>query len=169
MRAAFAATLLTLAAAAAPAVATAQTVTAPLGQAVRLPVRGIAADVVVGDPKIADVTVVNPTALFVSGKGYGATNLIVLDGVGRTLFSGKIIVPAGDPGQVTVQRGREMQAFYCSPSCDAPVGPPRSSGSSEMRTASAGGAGTAFAPPVSVEAAPAVPSAPPPLATSALR
>lgn len=106
----------------APAAASAQTLTAPLGQAVRLPVRGAAADVVVGDPRIADVTVVSPTALFVSGRSYGATNLIVMDAVGRAVFSGRVVVPASDPGQVTIQRGREAQAIFCAPTCDARPG-----------------------------------------------
>lgn len=105
----------------APLTAAAQTVTAPLGQAVRLPLRGPAADVVVGDPKVADVTVVSPTALFVLGRGFGATNLIVMDPLGRTLFNGKIIVPASDPSQVTIQRGRDATALLCAPTCNVPA------------------------------------------------
>lgn len=107
--------------ASAPLCATAQTVTAPLGQAVRLPLRGPAADVVVGDPKVADVTVVSPTALFVLGRGFGATNLIVMDPLGRTLFNGKIVVPASDPSQVTIQRGRASTALLCAPTCNVPT------------------------------------------------
>lgn len=116
---------------AAPAAAAAQTVTAPLGQAVRLPLRGPAADVVVGDPKIADVTVVSPTALFVSGRGFGVTNLVVLDVLGRTLFNGRILVPAVDPGQITVQRGRESRAVFCAATCDLPRGEAAPSASPE--------------------------------------
>jgi hypothetical protein len=152
------ASLLSLTAAAAPLAAAAQTITAPMGQAVRLPIRGSASDVVVGDPKIADVTVVSPTALFVAGKGHGATNLIVLDAVGRTLFNGRVLVPAADPGQVTIQRGREMKAFFCSPNCDTPAG--ASAGGGETRA-------TAAASPPMVETT----SAPQPqqAAASALR
>jgi hypothetical protein len=116
----------------------AQTLTAPLGQAVRIPIRGMASDVIVGDTKIADVTVVGPGALFVSGRGYGSTNVVVMDAGGRTLFNGRVMVPMSNAGQVTVYRGRDRAAVFCAPYCDTP------------------GAGmTAAAAPVAAIAAPA--------------
>lgn len=102
----------------APAIAAAQTVTAPLGRVVRVPLAGAAADVVVGNPRIADVTVVSPTALFVSGKGYGATNVIVMDRTGRTIFNGMIQVPVPNDGQVSVLRGGRAATYFCAPNCD---------------------------------------------------
>ncbi len=107
---------LALAAAATPALA--QSLTAPLGQAVRVPIRGMATDVVVGDAKIADVTVVGPGALFVSGRGYGSTNLVVMDGAGRTLFNGRVLVPRATAGEVTVIRGSTRTSAFCAPLCE---------------------------------------------------
>lgn len=106
-----------IAATLASAAASAQTITAPLGRAVRVPLGGSAADVVVGDPKIADVTVVSPTAIFVAGKAFGATNLVVLDRTGRTIFSGSVQVPMSSDGQVSVVRGGKASAYLCSPTC----------------------------------------------------
>jgi Flp pilus assembly secretin CpaC len=113
--------LLTFAAVTAATPALAATLTAPLGQAVRLPIRGVASDVVVGDTKIADVTVVGPSTIYVSGRGYGSTNVVVVDAGGRTLFDGRIVVPAANVGQVTLYRGSEQSLVMCTPNCSAPV------------------------------------------------
>lgn len=106
------------AAALAPAVSAAQTVTAPLGRAVRVPLAGSAADVVVGNPKVADVTVISPTALFVSGKSFGSTNVIVMDRTGRTIFNGVVQVPMSSDGQVSVLRAGKPATYFCAPNCD---------------------------------------------------
>lgn len=145
--------------------ALAQTLTAPVGQAVRVPIRGAAADVLVGDPKVADVTVISPSVLFVAGRGAGSTNLVVLDAAGRTLFNSRIVVPANDPGQVTIQRGRETRAFFCAPDCGSSAG----GASDERRYADAGSAAAAPTLTPTAVQAPAIPSSPPPTASSALR
>jgi hypothetical protein len=119
MRRSFALLAFAAIAGATPALAGAS-LTAPLGQAVRIPIRGVASDVVVGDTKIADVTVVGPSALFVSGRGYGSTNVVVMDAGGRTLFDGRVYVPASSAGQVTVIRGKSQSAVLCTPNCAEP-------------------------------------------------
>ena len=113
--------LLAVAALATTTPAFAASLTAPLGQAVRIPIRGAATDVIVGDTKIADVTVVGPNALFVSGRGYGSTNVIVMGAGGRTLFDGRVLVPMSNANQVTVHRGRERASVLCTPNCDMPA------------------------------------------------
>jgi hypothetical protein len=163
MRRSFAVALLA-AAALTPAVTAAQTVTAPLGRAVRVPLGGAAAsDVVVGNPKVADVTVVSPSVVFVSGKSFGSTNVIVMDRTGRTLFNGTVNVPMPEDGQVSVMRGPKTATYYCSPSCDRPVmehGDDREMAGSPAPEAGAGRA-TATVPAT-------IPGAPP-LAASAMR
>ena len=67
----------------------------PIDHSVRLAVSGQAASVVIGNPQVADVTVVNSHTLFVSGRGYGETDVVVLDHMGRTIYSGDVIVAAG--------------------------------------------------------------------------
>lgn len=101
-----------------PAIAAADVLTAPLGRAVRVPLAAAAADVVVGDPKIADVTVVSPTVLFVSGKAFGSTNLVVLDRTGRTIFDGRVQVPLHADGQVSISRGAKAATYFCAPNCN---------------------------------------------------
>src|SRR5215831_10742116 len=66
--------------------ARADTVTVHLDQAyiVRLPDR--VATIVIGNPLIADATLQSGGVLVVTGKGYGATNLLALDRAGQILL-----------------------------------------------------------------------------------
>src|SRR5215472_1904727 len=78
---------LALLAAGAAAPAHADTVTINVDQAhvMRLPDR--VATIVIGNPMIADATLQGGGVLVVTGKGYGATNLVALDRAGRVLLS----------------------------------------------------------------------------------
>jgi hypothetical protein len=150
--------LLALAATAFATPVLAQSLTAPLGTAVRIPIRGVASDVVVGDTKVADVTVVGPSALFVSGRGYGSTNVVVMDAGGRTLFNGRVTVPMSTPGQVTVYRGRESGAVFCAPLCDTANGGALSA--AQVADAAPASPPAAFSAPIPVPVpVPAAPSA----------
>jgi Flp pilus assembly secretin CpaC len=129
-----------LAFAAALALATplaAQTMVVPIDHSTRLNVSGSAASVVVGNPQVADVTVVDSHTVFVSGRGYGQTDVVVLDGAGRTLYAGEVIV--GSPttyGQVSVYRGAARTDMACAPNCEVTFRSPTKGESS----GSAGGA-----------------------------
>jgi hypothetical protein len=56
--------------------------------------------------------------LFVMGRGYGITNLIVLDRAGRTIWSGAINVSPPDASQVSLFRGSRVANMACSPRCE---------------------------------------------------
>jgi Flp pilus assembly secretin CpaC len=105
---------LTIAFAAAPAVALAMLV--PINHAQRIDVRGVAASVVVGNPKIASVTVVDAHTLYIMGRGPGSTNVVVLDKAGRTLFTGDVTV-AATGANVSLYRGDKRTQVNCSYSC----------------------------------------------------
>jgi hypothetical protein len=106
---------LSAALASAPALADALVVT--LDHSTRLDVRGQAASVLIGNPKVADVTVVDTHTLFVSGRGYGQTDVVVLDRAGRILFKGDVTVAAADNGLVSVYRGAQRTEFACDRAC----------------------------------------------------
>ena len=94
----------------------ARAIAVPLDYSTRLHISGSAASVVVGNPAIADVTVVDSHTLYVQGRGLGSTNVIVLDRAGRTLFADDVLV--GSPGaHVTVYHGADRDDFACSPRC----------------------------------------------------
>ncbi|NJM34682.1 MAG: pilus assembly protein [Rhodomicrobium sp.] len=78
---------------------------------------GDAAQIIVGNPAIADVAVQSPRLLVVTGKSYGATNLIVLDDAGRETYGARLAVGEGGTRQVTVYRGTSRQSLHCAPEC----------------------------------------------------
>lgn len=82
---------------------------------IRLPER--TQTVVVGNPIVADITVQRNGILVVTGKSYGATNLIALDGSGLMLAESMISVQAPTDAVVTVQRGLQRESYSCTPTC----------------------------------------------------
>ena len=61
----------------------------------RIPLRAAAGSVIVGNPLIADVTVVDSNTLYITGKGYGITEIVAVDAIGRTVFQRQIVVSDG--------------------------------------------------------------------------
>lgn len=88
-----------------------------IDHATRVQLRAPAGSVIVANPKIADVTVVDANTLFIVGKGYGVTEVVAVDGVGRTLFQREIVVTGGSTGSVRVWRGGQATEMACSASC----------------------------------------------------
>lgn len=97
--------------------AQAQTLNVEIDRSARVALMGSAASVIVGNPAIADVTVVDANTLFVTGKGYGVTEVVAVDGVGRTIFQGEIVVTGGSTGSVRVWRGAQATEMACAASC----------------------------------------------------
>lgn len=88
-----------------------------IDQSQRIGLRGSVASVIVGNPSIADVTVVDSNTLFIVGKGYGMTEIVAVDGVGRTLFQNKVTVTGGGSGSMRVWRGAQATDMVCAQSC----------------------------------------------------
>lgn len=87
----------------------------------RLNLNGSAASVIVGNPQIADVTVVDAHTLFVSGRAYGVTEIVVLDAAGRSIYQGEVVVSSPSSGQVRVWRGASLTNMACSATCSVSV------------------------------------------------
>jgi Flp pilus assembly secretin CpaC len=89
-----------------------------IDQAQRVALRGAAASVIVGNPQIADVTVVDANTLYVTGKGYGVTEVVAVDAVGRTVFQSEVVVTgAAGSSTVRVWRGGQATEMACASSC----------------------------------------------------
>jgi len=85
-------------------------------EVVRLP--GAAASIVVGNPKIADVTVQSSDLIFVVGRGYGETNLIILDARGNTMMNADLQVVNTLPRNgVRLYNGKSRETYSCIPFC----------------------------------------------------
>ena len=75
------------------------------------------ATLVIGNPIIADVTMLKGTGeMVVTGKGFGETNLITLDAQGNVLDE-KIIRVVPTDSSLIVQRGMERESYSCAPQC----------------------------------------------------
>ncbi|MEG6508450.1 pilus assembly protein N-terminal domain-containing protein [Methyloligella sp. 2.7D] len=81
-----------------------------------------AAEIIVGNPSIADVSVQNAGLLVVTGKSFGRTNMIVIDGAGNELLNTALSVSDPGFGMVTLHKGTEPgQTVYCAPRCTTPL------------------------------------------------
>jgi hypothetical protein len=104
------------------------------------------ATIVIGNPLIADVAIQSGGVAVVTGKGYGATNLIALDRSGATLMEKNILVQGPRDRIVVVYRGVDRESWSCTPNCerritlgDAPTFFDSTLGQSGTRSGQAGG------------------------------
>lgn len=79
------------------------------------------ATIVVGNPLIADVALQPGGTMVVTGKGYGTTNLIVMDRTGGILEEHTILVEGSRDRLVTVFRGIDRETYSCTPVCQRRV------------------------------------------------
>lgn len=90
-------------------------VTIDIAKVARLPTN--AATLVIGNPAIADVTMVKASAsMVITGKSYGETNLIALDKNGELVAESAIRVRQNN-ATILVQRGSSHMSYSCSPDC----------------------------------------------------
>ncbi len=99
----------------------------------RIVLNGSVGNVIVGDPTIADVVMIDAHSVIVVGKGYGSTEVLAIDRDGHTLLNARVSVAAPSEGRVTVYRGPVVTEYSCSGRCQS-LTPPGGGG---------GGGGTA--------------------------
>jgi Pilus formation protein N terminal region len=83
---------------------------------IRLPDK--VATIVIGNPMIADVAVQPGGIMVVTGKGYGTTNVVVLDRAGSVLMEKSIEVQGPSAHVVVMYRGIERETYSCTPNCE---------------------------------------------------
>ena len=83
-------------------------------QLLRLP-RPVA-EIVVGNPSIADVTIQGANLLVVTGKSFGVTNVIALDSE-RNIIQDQRISVERDQTTVILRRGTDRLTYNCNPNC----------------------------------------------------
>ena len=102
---------------AAPAKADTLSINVDQAQIMHLPEK--IATIVIGNPLIADATLQSGGILVVTGKGYGATNLLALDRSGRVVMEKTVqVLGAGTGDIVTVYKGVERESYSCAPNCE---------------------------------------------------
>ncbi len=76
-----------------------------------------ASSVIVANPEIADVNVVDSHTVYVIGRGYGSAAVTVLDRLGHPIFEGQVMVTAGQHDSVTMYKGSRPTVMVCSNVC----------------------------------------------------
>jgi hypothetical protein len=77
------------------------------------------ATIVIGNPLIADASLQPGGLMVLTGKGYGMTNLIVLDRTGTVVMEKSVEVQGpGSKDVVVVYRGVDRETYSCTPKCE---------------------------------------------------
>jgi Flp pilus assembly secretin CpaC len=80
-----------------------------------------AADIIIGNPNIADVSIQGGNLLVVTGKSFGITNIIILDADRNVIQDQRVMVERDVNKIVHLQRGTNRQSWNCSPQCNPTV------------------------------------------------
>lgn len=96
----------------------AATINVGVNEARRIMLGGTAANVVVVDTKVADVSMFDAHSVIVTGKDFGSTGLLVTDRAGHTLLDTQVMVSSPDAGHVSYFAGPGLVSDYaCGAHC----------------------------------------------------
>jgi Flp pilus assembly secretin CpaC len=74
--------------------------------------------VVVGDPAIADAVVKDARTVVLTGKGFGITNIVILDADGAAIVDDQVMVSRSVANTTRVYRRAYVQTLSCTPYCE---------------------------------------------------
>ncbi len=80
-----------------------------------------AAEIIIGNPAIADISVQAGNLLVITGKTFGITNIIALDADRNVIQDQRILVKRDEGKVVNLQRGTERQSYNCTPQCNPSI------------------------------------------------
>tara|TARA_R110001606_G_C15278295_1_gene640218 strand:- start:659 stop:1102 length:444 start_codon:yes stop_codon:yes gene_type:complete len=99
------------------ATSAAQSISVETNKTVPVRVPGSAASIVIGNKNVADVAVHNDHLLFITGKAFGTTNLMIFDAAGNQIMSSDVVVTANSSNLVTVNKSGQSFTYDCAPEC----------------------------------------------------
>jgi hypothetical protein len=76
------------------------------------------AEIIIGNPTIADVAVHSSNLIVVTGKTFGITNVIALDADRNIIQDQRIMVVREESKVVNVQKGSKRESYNCTPQCN---------------------------------------------------
>lgn len=82
-----------------------------------------AAEVIIGNPSIADVAIQSGNLLVVTGKTFGITNIISLDAERKVIQDQRVIVRRDEVRVVNVYKASERSSYNCVPQCNPTLVP----------------------------------------------
>jgi Flp pilus assembly secretin CpaC len=74
--------------------------------------------VIIGNPEIADASVQDANTLVLTAKGFGVTNLVVLDRDGTPIIDELITVSRQQAQSMRIYRRSAVQTLSCTPYCE---------------------------------------------------
>ncbi|MER2534223.1 MAG: pilus assembly protein N-terminal domain-containing protein [Rhizobiaceae bacterium] len=74
--------------------------------------------IVVGNPAIADASVQDSSTIVLTGRGFGVTNLVILDADGAPIVDEFVTVVRSTTSSVRIYRRAEVQTMSCTPYCE---------------------------------------------------
>jgi Flp pilus assembly secretin CpaC len=75
--------------------------------------------IVIGNPLIADASVQDASTIVLTAKGFGVTNLVVLDSDGNPIVDEQVTVVRQTARSVRVYRRADIQTLSCTPYCES--------------------------------------------------
>ncbi|MCT8990014.1 pilus assembly protein N-terminal domain-containing protein [Chelativorans sp. SCAU2101] len=102
-----------------PAAAGAEGIALTMNQAKIIKIARPANTVVIGNPEIADAVVQDSTTIVLTGRGFGVTNIVVLDAEGLPIVDEQIVVSRQTVNSVRVYRRADVQTLSCTPFCES--------------------------------------------------
>lgn len=79
------------------------------------------AEIIIGNPTIAEVTIQGGNLLVVTGKSFGITNIIALDAERNVIQDQRIMVERDERRIVNLHKGGARQSYACTPACNPTV------------------------------------------------
>lgn len=74
--------------------------------------------VIIGNAQVADATVADPQTIVLTGRAFGATNLVLLDSEGNAIADERILVSIDEGNTVRVFRQTDRAVLSCTPACE---------------------------------------------------
>lgn len=75
--------------------------------------------IVVGNPAIADASVQDASTIVLTGKGFGVTNLVILDKDDQPIIDEQVTVVRQNASSVRIYRRSQVQTMSCTPYCES--------------------------------------------------
>ena len=79
------------------------------------------AEIIVGNPSIADVAIQSGNILVITGKSFGITNIIALDAERNVIQDQRVSVRRDEAGVVNLHKGIARQTYACLPQCNPTI------------------------------------------------
>lgn len=75
--------------------------------------------IVIGNSAIVDASVQDAYTIVLTGKGFGVTNMVVLDADGTPVADEQVTVSRQDADSVRIYRRAQVQTLSCTPFCES--------------------------------------------------